>query len=877
MDIKIPRRYSYILNQDIEWRSFVDNLIQNTEAYFTESPYFFPEYTYHGIKHINNVLEISDKLIDNESLNKLQPISIAVLISSIIIHDIGMFIKRDGLYKLIFGIYKERKDEYLDSDCWETLWKKYFKEVARYSAKKLLNVFGSPNPIHNINDLKSDLINEKDKMVYGEFIRQNHHRISHEIILYGFIGTIDKEIIVNNKYHDILNLIGIVARSHGMNIRDTEEYLQAQFGGNDNYMYPLDIPIFFIMILLRLADFLDAGLERAPKELSDSQKMFSYISRNEWRWNQTLSYQQGYRWDEVKKKINIHARPQNSYDFIGVEKWITDVQKEIDNSWAYLAEYYLNTYSLTIHRITSNILDANARKIYERSFLTKAVKLKVEPEIAKLLVKPLYNGNRSYAIRELVQNAVDACNERENLESTDSYIGKVIISVDTKSKKISVIDNGTGMNEDILLNYYLTVGASYRYSENWNILNIDVNGNSKVTRTGKFGIGAMSAFLLGNKITIITQYMNEKNGYKTTFSMESTDIEVEIVQRKEGTGTTIEIEMDETTIEYFLEKNNRYISDEKEIKWYNWFYFKKPVVKYYLDDEEVYQRYNFVPNEKEDFLEWIEVRNKEFLSYKYSYKELEPQFYSNGIIFPYYSRINFDYYGMRLNQLPSISIVDRDDKLSVGLLRDKFIVPIPEILLEDIYKKIIYELVNIEYPINSNHIFIDDFERYLIYDKKGYTLFEPAFISILNADKIIFVLDDFHDRYSLAQYNKFRESFKEFEDYPLCYLPSDAYGLQAKSYYNFYMVQEKIRFFLSNYYNKNLTKKNKAYKRWNEHWKLSSNTFMMNLIYNENIASENNIIIKLLNKYLHGNAWIPYSLDERKKLYPEIFNEFLDK
>lgn len=54
MNIKIPTRYEEILNSNIEWRSLIDNLIKRTESYFMESPYFFPEYTWHGVNHINN-------------------------------------------------------------------------------------------------------------------------------------------------------------------------------------------------------------------------------------------------------------------------------------------------------------------------------------------------------------------------------------------------------------------------------------------------------------------------------------------------------------------------------------------------------------------------------------------------------------------------------------------------------------------------------------------------------------------------------------------------------------------------------------------------------------------------------------------------------
>ena len=204
-------------------------------------------------------------------------------------------------------------------------------------------------------------------------------------------------------------------------------------------------------------------------------------------------------------------------------------------------------------------MDKKVREEYEQYFVTKVVKFRINAEISKLLVKPLYNGNISYAIRELLQNAVDACNQREQLDSTSNYLGKVIISINTKEQKIQIIDNGIGMNADALLNYYFTVGASYRYSENWKSLNVDENGNSKVIKTGKFGIGVLSTFLLGDKVKISTQYINDKRGYQAEFSLESTNIQLERIIRDSDFGTTIEINMNESSVEYFISNDEEII------------------------------------------------------------------------------------------------------------------------------------------------------------------------------------------------------------------------------------------------------------------------------------------------------------------------------
>ena len=60
-----------------------------------------------------------------------------------------------------------------------------------------------------------------------------------------------------------------------------------------------------------------------------------------------------------------------------------------------------------------------------------------------------------------------------------------------------IIDKGMGMTKDVILNYFLNVGASFRDDPIWREGFLDNEGNAKVLRSGRFGIGALTAFLLG--------------------------------------------------------------------------------------------------------------------------------------------------------------------------------------------------------------------------------------------------------------------------------------------------------------------------------------------------------------------------------------------
>ena len=54
--------------------------------------YFFPEYTDHGIEHVEEVLKAASEIINNESIDLLNSKDITILILAILLHDLGMHI-----------------------------------------------------------------------------------------------------------------------------------------------------------------------------------------------------------------------------------------------------------------------------------------------------------------------------------------------------------------------------------------------------------------------------------------------------------------------------------------------------------------------------------------------------------------------------------------------------------------------------------------------------------------------------------------------------------------------------------------------------------------------------------------------------------------
>ena len=181
-----------------------------------------------------------------------------------------------------------------------------------------------------------------------------------------------------------------------------------------------------------------------------------------------LVYSNFYWRDFIDKElICVEASPEDAMMYVKIDNLLQDIQKEFDLSWAILGEVYGDHYKLRYRRIESNLTDENVKNDY--TFVPKQFGFKFNNELSKLLIAPLYGNDPSYGVRELVQNAVDACRTRmaidEEYEKQD--ITHVTVSFDSDTKLFTIVDTGVGMTIEEIDNYFLTIGYSYNNSAEW--------------------------------------------------------------------------------------------------------------------------------------------------------------------------------------------------------------------------------------------------------------------------------------------------------------------------------------------------------------------------------------------------------------------------
>lgn len=106
------------------------------------------------------------------------------------------------------------------------------------------------------------------------------------------------------------------------------------------------------------------------------------------------------------------------------------------------------------------------------------------------------------AVRELIQNAYDAC-IRRRIENKWSNDAKIRLVTNAAKNTLTIIDNGCGLTRDEIINYLATIGSGYtRILRN---RNIDDNA------IGYFGLGFLSAYVVADQVEFITTSFQDEN------------------------------------------------------------------------------------------------------------------------------------------------------------------------------------------------------------------------------------------------------------------------------------------------------------------------------------------------------------------------------
>lgn len=754
--IVIPSRFKELLNKKSTLSGTVDIAIEDFGMWFHDNKLeFFPEYTDHGINHINNVLDSAESIITDNSWKHITPEDIFVLILSVLLHDCAMHLNADNFIHLINNEkYPQKKSRFVQNDTpWKILWEEFMAEALRWDAKKLNAIFNDKTPLKRfeISDSEKLLLTTKDKMLIGEFLRRNHSRLGHEIALNGVPISNSETISINFDNEKLLDIAGLIARSHNYELRDAVDLLPK----NQKKQY-LECHIPFIMGILRIADYIQIQSARAPKQLLKIKKLVSPISRAEVY--KHISIEEIHTNDDDPEALFVQVEPDSVKTFILLKELFSNIQEEIDAFWALIGEVYglaknLNVFGIEIRRIKSNI--DNIKTFIEENnpaFVPEKLSFKsAEAEMLNLLVKPLYGDKPEVGIRELLQNAIDACRERYNyllnhnktLAEEYKNLAAVKISIDRfeNDKYILIIeDNGIGMSLHVLKNYFLNIGASFRNSDSWKKENTDENGKSKIYRTGRFGVGVLAAYLLSDEIEVSTQYINDTEGY--TFLCKVEDEFITMSKKIQNIGTKVSIIIEKDTYDKLLKDN---YGDSNYARW-DWFCLQWPLVERSLNGKILKQEFNIINANEKTPKGYHRIESPEYNDVLWSYAlEKNTRWYNrkfeglicNGI------KVKDNLYGLELKisnsptiivETPALIIFDQDGLLPLNLQRDDLVtnqLTFIEVLMESISIDFVNTLVETLQKIEKTSLmayFTKNKANFFIKDKWDNISFFPQLI-----------------------------------------------------------------------------------------------------------------------------------------------------
>ena len=421
---------------------------------------FFPTFTLHDGTHLAGVCKWMVRLLGDKE-DDLTAEEAAMLVMAACCHDIGMSVSDDQK--------KELEAELATGDYTEE-WLEYFRKYP-----------GDEVAYHESRTVTEEMLRK--------YIRENHSRRISEQLPYEWPDALTRRGIHRE------TLIR-VCESHGESLSELLDLL------------PLaDCDLNLCVVLLRLADLLDYDAARAPERLfrhlglDHPETAEQKLSREEWKKNRS-----GWFGEIREGMITYTARfadPQTEHEVMGYLAWL---RSELILCNEFLSRFSKRWQGLELpYRVVENV----ERVGYEAGDFHLTMD---QDRILELLTGENLYSDPGVFVRELLQNAIDAVLTRRRLDpGFGEKGGKIVVHTWMDNEGYGwfrIEDDGIGMDEHIVKDYFLKVGRSYYTSDEYKAAMIHKVRDTDFTPTSRFGIGILSCFMSdpdNNRLEVVTR------------------------------------------------------------------------------------------------------------------------------------------------------------------------------------------------------------------------------------------------------------------------------------------------------------------------------------------------------------------------------------
>ncbi len=476
-------------DRDTEVLTIVDNVVLFAYNKAKTIIRHMGEFTLHDGEHQFRVLNLMERLLSHNVIKNLSIPELQLLTLSAAMHDIGMApTEREVLaWKKVWDYKPE-----FDSDEEKQISDKFKRFYsARPDDENKITDYILQNQFSKADTVKTYLITE--------YIRVTHAERAREII--------EKEWNDKIKFRDV-DL--------------TVEFAQICFSHNEEALSLLDLDknllcgsgivvcLPLIGLMLRLADLLDFDGKRTPSVLFSHLYVRHPVSLAEWHKHRAVE-----AWEINTEIIQFAAKCSHPAIEASIHEFCNLIDKELSICNNIVST--LNEFNKSINREIEVRFPykVNREKIQtKRNIQNKPIYIykNTQFNLSKRQVIDLLMGTKLYgssevALRELLQNSIDACLLRQAQEKKWGNLYNPEISVKYYSQDgefiLEVDDNGTGMDQYIIDNYYSKVGSSFYKSTDF--YNLKSESNADFTPTSRFGIGILSCFMVADTLWVDTK------------------------------------------------------------------------------------------------------------------------------------------------------------------------------------------------------------------------------------------------------------------------------------------------------------------------------------------------------------------------------------
>jgi hypothetical protein len=367
------------------------------------------------------------------------------------------------------------------------------------------------------------------------------------------------------------DLVGKIAESHHWSIHRVASEFANRTLPAPGFLEPegWTVDALKIALILRTADAAHMDSLRAPWFLFALEKP-SGISLEHWRFQSRMSQP---RRDEREMLVLASGAPfeiqdRNSW-------WLAYdtarmVDSEIRASNQVLEDYHRPKFP------TSGVLDVQTPSLFSRQVPTEgwtpidaSPKVGNTPKLISMLGgRALYGDNLAAALRELLQNAIDATHALRRLGGLSEDEGLIEVLLEPNPDEtywLHVSDVGIGMSRHVMVDVLLDFGRSLWTSPDL-LDELPGLASTGFEPIGKFGIGFFAIFMLGEEIKVVSRRFEPIDGdstaqWKIAFEGGIGDrpvlSEPDDAERLKRSGTRVSVKISRATANKVLESNER--------------------------------------------------------------------------------------------------------------------------------------------------------------------------------------------------------------------------------------------------------------------------------------------------------------------------------